>query len=234
MKKIVLFIFSLVLAIVQASAQYAGREFIRGNASVTFSSTSTRPSDSNISTGRLDVGFSKGKFLTDQKVTGFSLNGGMSYYSYRNIWGGQIVDDDRARTIPGFSIGAGKFWQFYKHFGEQWGIYGEPSVNVGYTYSKLFENANSDPYVRTKRSIYWVGLSLAAGAYYKLSEKWWLNASIGFSNPVNLTFEHNERADFSSGNKVADGRKENIFSYQLVPSLTLPSVGLGLTYFIRD
>ncbi|ODS82258.1 MAG: hypothetical protein ABS46_09345 [Cytophagaceae bacterium SCN 52-12] len=233
MKKILLFIFSLALTIVQASAQYAGRAFIRGNAAVTFSSASERPSDSNISSGRLDAGFSKGKFLTDQKVSGFSLNGGVSNYSYKNIWGGQIVDDDRARGVPGFSIGAGKFWQFYKHFGEQWGIYGEPSVNVGYTYSKLFENANSDPYVRTKRSIYRVGLSLAAGAYYKLSEKWWLNASIGFSNPVNLSFEHSERADFSSGSKVTDVRKENVFSYELIPSLTLPSVGFGLTYFIR-
>lgn len=234
MKKIVLFIFSLALTILQASAQYAGRAFITGKASVAFSSTSFLQNESNASTGGLDFEISKGKFLTDQKATGFRLNGGMSFYNYKNYWTGQKVDDDRARGIPGFSLGAGKFWQFYKHFGEQWGIYGEPSVNVGYTYSKQFENPGSDPYVRTKSSVYRVGLSLAAGAYYKLSERWWLNASIGFSNPVNLSFKHNEQANFSAGEEVSGGTKENVFSYGLIPSLTLPAVGLGLTYFIRE
>ncbi len=233
MKKIVLFIFSLALAIVQASAQYAGREFIRGNASVTFSSTSFQRNDSNASNGGLSIGLSKGKFLTDQKVTGFSLNGSLSFYSYKNFWTGQKVDDDRARGIQNFSVGGGKFWQFYKHFGEQWGIYGEPSVNVGYTYSKYFQNPSIDPYVRTKSNVYRVGLSLAAGAYYKLSQKWWLNASIGFSNPLNFSFAHSKREDFSSGNQVSDGTRGNVFSYELIPSLTLPSVSLGLTYFIR-
>ncbi len=234
MKKVILFVFSLALTIVQAEAQYAGREFIKGNASVSFSSTTFQRNDSNSSSGGFTVGLSKGKFLTDQKATGFSLEGGLNFYSYKNFWTGQPITDKEATGIQGFSAGAGKFWQFYKHFGEQWGIYGEPSVNIGYAYSRYFENPGSENYVRVKNNKYRVGVSLAAGAYYRLSPKWWLNASIGFSNPLNLSFEHGRRDDFRAGNQVpGSGAKNNVFTYEFIPVMVLPSVGLGVTYFIR-
>lgn len=233
MKKVILFIFSLALTIVQAAAQYAGRAFIKGNASIAFSSTSFRQNDSNFSNGGFTAGLSKGKFLTDQKATGFSLEGGLDFYSYTNFGTGKPVPNYKDQGIGGFSVGAGKFWQFYKHFGEQWGIYGEPSVNIGYAHSEYFESPNSEPHVGVKRNTYRAGVSLAAGAYYQLSPRWWLNASIGFSNPLNLSFEQAKWEEFnSSGSKISDGTKSNVFKYEFIPNMVLPSVGFGLTYFI--
>ncbi len=235
MKKIVLFIFSLALTIVQATAQYAGREFIRGGASLTFSSTSPGGNNSNYSTGEFAAGVSKGKFLTDQKATGFGLSGGVNFYSDERFRNGQTENSERAGGVRGFSAGAGKFWQFYKHFGEQWGIYGEPSIGAGYTYAKYFEDRNASTYVRTQSNVYQVRFSLVAGAYYQLSRKWWLNTSIGFSNPVSLSFEHRKEANFNSGNQqeLPGGTRDNIFRYEIIPNLTLPSVSLGLMYFMR-
>lgn len=234
MKKAILFVFSLALTIVQAEAQYAGKEFIRGNASVFFSSNSYSSYDSNASAGGFTAGLSKGKFLTDQKATGFRLEGGLNFYSYKNFRAGQPVSEKDASGIQGFSAGAGKFWQFYKHFGEQWGIYGEPSVNIGYAYSKYFVDPDSENYVRVKSNKYNVGVTLAAGAYYQLSPKWWLNASIGFSNPLSLSFEHRKREGFRAGDRVpGNDVKDNVFAYEFLPVMTLPSVGLGMTYFMR-
>lgn len=232
MKKTILLLVFIMLSLSDVAAQYAGKEFIMGNAALNVSSSRNRITNSSDAWGGFSADVSKGKFVTDQKATGFRLSGGLDFSSASRNGQPQYGGDNGIRTL---SLGAGKFWQYYKHFGDTWGIFGEPSVNAGYSFGRSFQSTSENVYNRTNSHAYEIGLSLRAGAYYQLSPKWWLNASLGFSNPVSVSFQHSKTVDFSVANDqpLSDGTKTRELNYRLVPGLNLPSVGLGLTYFIR-
>lgn len=226
--------FILFAAVNKASAQYEGREFIRGAGHLNFSNHKNSTVETSVSSGNLDISLSKGRFVTGNKATGFSLHGGIGLSHMNDEAASLFPWRDKANGISGFTAGVGKFWQFYKHINENWGIYGEPSVGFDFSFSRAFSQEVSDAYLRQEKYQYALALNLRAGAYYKLSEKWWLNASLGFSNPVSLSLENRKNNILTAvDHRLNSTIKTNTINYQLTPALTLPSVGLGLTYFIR-
>lgn len=223
MKKILLFTWLLVaVSVTAALGQYEGKRFVSATAEVNFANQN--PSESHSTNGygyNFNAGF--GKFHTANKARGWNLSsslGGGKNIIYNN---GQA---DINSGLTGFGVGAGYFWQYYKHFNDKLGIFGGPNINALYNYGKTYGSPNADSEQRSNSFSLQFGVS--AGAYYALNERWWLTASLGFGNLVSTM------AAFAKTKNTTETVRNNTFEYQLSPKITLPSVGLGLRYFFKD
>jgi hypothetical protein len=212
------------MSVVQA--QYAGQRFLSGSAAINFDSFDNAPDNNSSNRYGYDFDLSFGKFKTDTRASGWRLSS--------NLAGGKadrvlivngVPTTEEVKGVDRIGFGVGHFWQFYKHFNEHVGIFGGPSADLNFSNAKTYDG--SSDLIETKANTFGVSLGLTAGAYYKLSEKWWLTASVGFANPVSVgyTFKNNEVI------RTSQKTKESVLSYQISPSITFPSVGLGVRYF---
>lgn len=226
MKKITLLIMLLQICAVSAvMAQLEGRRFLSGGISADFSNTNPDLEEAtNNYNGSVNIGI--GKFKTQTKAVGWNLTG---YFG-----GGENLRPVDGRSVPRsglnqYGIGAGRFWQFYKHFNDKIGIYVGPNLNLDYNYKKewLVDQNNTN---EQKRYATTLSLGVSAGVYYRLSERWWLDASLGFATPFSVGYTR------TNNNYYAPtlNSKTSQFTYNLSPSFTFPSVGLGLRYFLAN
>jgi len=206
-------------------AQLEGKRFISGLANIQFINNNP---DMTKATHDYAASFNVGlgKFKTENRASGWtinaSLNGGKSSYVSNN----QLVDFE---GIKGFGGGIGHFWQFYKHFNDKFGIFAGPNVGLFYGYSKELQGQEST-YIESRRNAISLTAGIDAGLYFKLSEKWWLLGSLGFSTPISAKYE------FQNYNEVGSSEKSKVttFTYGFNPTITFPSVGLGLRYFLTN
>jgi hypothetical protein len=215
-------------------AQYAGRHFVSGANSMEFATNDRKWLEGTQSSGTLSADLSVGKFVTDQKATGWTLRGGLMLRKTTKEEKDQYLWSGEDNGITGFHAGLGKFWQHYKHVNEHWGFYGGPAVQATVDVRNEYSLTSETHYLHRRTSAIRLGLTLSAGAYYKLSEKCWLNASLAFINPLAIALEKQQDNTYegSSRQLLGESTTRN-FYYQLKPDLYMPSVGLGFTYFVR-
>ena len=225
--KRILYLGILVLCSMSAvQAQYAGQRFLSGSAGINFDSFDNAPD--NNATNRYGYNFdlSFGKFKTDTRASGWRLSSFLAGgKADRLLIVNGIPTTEEVKGIDQIGFGVGHFWQFYKHFNEHVGIFGGPSVDLNFSNAKTYDGNQN--LVETKANTFGISLGLSAGAYYKLSEKWWLTASLGFANPVFVSYTLKNSEVLGTSDKG----KENVLSYQISPSITFPRVGLGVRYF---
>jgi hypothetical protein len=225
MKAIYYILFLLLYPATAALAQLDGKRFISGSASTNFFATNPETGKSTNSYA-YGVNLGRGKFKTATRVGEWSIFSNMTG-SKQNITG--ATDTITVSGINVFSIGTGYSWSFYKHFNDKFGVFGGPGVSVKYDFGKQTQGSGDNLYDYKSNEIS-ASLQLSAGAYYILNDRWWLTASLAFSNPVYLayTFGSSERR------ATGEGTDNTGLKYQLAPSFTFPSVGLGLRYFFKD
>ncbi|SKB56106.1 outer membrane beta-barrel protein [Dyadobacter psychrophilus] len=226
MKKLTLLILLLQICTATAvMAQLEGRRFLSGGIGLDFANTNPDLTEStNNYNGNVNIGI--GKFKTQTKAVGWNLSGYLGGGKTLRYVNGQ---DESQSGINQYGIGAGRFWQFYKHFNEKIGIYAGPNVNLSYNYKKerLMEQENIND---RKSHATTLSLGVGAGVYYRLSERWWLDASLGFATPFSLAYTkiNNDYVGSTVTSKASQ------INYNLSPSFTFPSVGLGLRYFLAN
>ncbi len=228
MKKIFYIIGILITAACgTVQAQYEGRKFISGQAAIDFDNTKGN-SDRDVNNYGYNFDVSLGKFRSDTRATGFrlstSLRGGKNYYQFDNT--GAFKETSGVNQL---GFGLGHFWQFYKHFNSNVGIFGGPDVNLGYIGSKVINTELTGFPREIKTSQIQLSLGLNAGVYYKLSEKWWVTASLAFANPVLVAYQT------SKSKMLVDNieTKSNGIQYSLAPVFNFPAVGLGVRYMCK-
>ena len=210
-------------------AQYADRKFISGSAGIDFNNSKPQNADVTNSFG-YNFDLAIGKFKTNTKAVGWrlgnSISGGKQTYSYYN-GNESVYHEETGIRVAG--VGIGRFWQFYKHFNSQIGVYAGPNTDVRYSYATEYSTSSDG------RALYYqrnnkISLSagLGAGMYYHFSEKWWVTASLAFSNPVSVDYS------FISNSNITDGSgyKQKLLTYSFSPNFTFPSVGFGLRCFL--
>lgn len=221
MKKILLLTWLLVAFTITATfAQYEGKRFVSATAGVNFSNQNPEDYPSTNGYG-YNFNASLGKFRTSNMARGWnlssSLSGGKSFVSNNG--------DTQTRTgLTGFGVGVGYFWQYYKHF-NKFGIFGGPNIDVLYSYGKAY-NSGSEQLTNS----FSLPFGVSGGAYYTLNERWWLTASLGFADLVSVSYSFTE----INGPNNVDAIKQNAFQYKFSPTITFPSVSLGIRYFFRD
>lgn len=208
-------------------AQFTGKKFMDGNAFINFKQDNDAQDNTTNEYG-YNFDISLGKFKTETRASGWTisslLSGGKRNYSVFDN-GNNLNVEKTGLSSVGF--GVGHFWQFYKHFNEHVGIFGGPSVNLGYSNSKNF--SGNDGYLqKSEVNNFSLGLNLRAGVYYNLSEKWWLTASVAFANPIAVSYQN---VTYSLPPQMEGNMKTNRLEYKLTPTFTFPSVGLGVRYF---
>ncbi|WP_342086994.1 hypothetical protein [Dyadobacter sp. OTU695] len=223
MKKILLLTWLLVAISINATfAQYEGKRFVSATAGINFSNQNPSEFPSTNGYGyNFYAGF--GKFRTANRASGWNLSS--------SLGGGKSIIYNNGKTdinsgLTGFGVGTGYFWQYYKHFNDKLGIFGGPNINALYDYGKSYGSPNADSEQRSNNFSLQFGVS--AGAYYALNESWWLTASLGFGNLISTT------ASFAKTKSTTETTRNNTFDYKLSPTITVPSVGLGLRYFFKD
>ncbi|MCF2503067.1 porin family protein [Dyadobacter sp. CY107] len=226
MKKITLLIMLLQICAVSAvMAQLEGRRFLSGGIGANFSNTNPDLDEAtNNYNGNVNIGI--GKFKSQIKAVGWNLTGYLGGGKSLRYINGQ---SEPKSGLNQYGIGVGRFWQFNKHFNEKIGIYAGPNVNASYNYKKeLLTDQNDTNEQKTHATT--LSLGVGAGVYYRLSERWWLDASLGFATPfsVGYTKINNDYLESTSTSKASS------FNYNLSPSFTFPSVGLGLRYFLAN
>lgn len=215
----------MTFSVSAAFGQLEGKRFISGSAGVGFNNQN--PDAGSASHGySYDIHLGFGKFKTATKTGEWriisSLGGGKGNYYISN-------EPVTLKGIHSFSLGTGYYWNFYKHFSDKFGIFGGPGLTLDYGFNKQVTNAGTVFY-ETKSNRVSFSFQIGAGAYYVLSERWWLTGSLGFSNPIYLAYNFGESSPFTPGpNSDNSG-----FEYKLNPSFNFPSVGLGLRYFFKD
>ena len=226
MKKHILLILLLQTCLATAvMAQLEGRRFLSGAIGVNF--TNNNPDLSKATNnygGNVNIGV--GKFTTQNKAAGWNLTGYLGGAKTLRYVNGQ---DEFQSGINQYGIGVGRFWQFYKHFNEKIGIYAGPNVSANYKYTKEQITEQDDVNDRKTHETT-LALGVGAGVYYRLSERWWLDASLGFATPVSVSYTKISN-DYIGSNASSTS---NRFAYNLSPSFTFPSVGLGLRYFLAN
>jgi opacity protein-like surface antigen len=228
MKKILLLALLIGFGTISSlQAQFTGKKFLSGDALINFQQNEDEPDISRNEYG-YNLNLSFGKFKTENQASGWtisnSLAGGKRFYQINT--GGAITDFSKS-GITSVGFGVGRFWQFYKHFNEHVGIFGGPSVDL--SYSNSINYSSNDGYLlESKINKVNLGLTLSAGVYYNLSEKWWLTASIAYANPIAISFQS---ANYSNPPATDVNFKTKQLDYQLTPAFTFPSVGLGVRYF---
>jgi hypothetical protein len=208
-------------------AQTEGQRFISGTAGISFNNINPRASETTNGYG-YDFNVDIGKFKKANIATGWNLSNALSgsKSSHSRIDGGPSTYNG----INGFGVGVGRFWQFYKHINTKFGLYAGPQLSVGYAYDKKFDEGGVNNVSVEKNNTFRLAAGINAGAYYQLADRWWITGSIGFSNPVSVEFsmiksEHlSEHTAFKSKN----------LTYQFLPTITFPSAGLGLRYFLKN
>jgi len=226
MKKI--FISTIVLLCCTAGyiqAQFAGKKFISGAAAINFFNhnpdltTSTNGYNYNIIV-------QAGKFTSETRASGWNFNhtlvGGKPYTSYTG-------NTEIYKGIGNVGFGVGRFWEYYKHFNNKLGVFAGPSINLNYDYTKGPDPQYGFPNISKGHTIA-LSVGLKAGMYYQLSEKWWITASLGYSDPVSISYsavESKQPGSFESLTK-------NNFNYKFAPVINFPSVGLGFRYFLKE
>ena len=226
MKKLILLSWLLTACSISVVfGQLEGKRFVSATAGINFSNVNQDNAPSSHNYG-YDVMAGFGKFKTATRASGWNLNtslSGQKSIQYRD------GDTESLKGITGVGFGAGYFWQYYKHFSDKFGIFGGPHVNVQYSYSKLLENQSSDN-LEHKRHHISPQFGFSAGAYYTLSDRWWLTASLGYANLLFVSYT----VDNAKSLPKNATNKDRTFDYKLSPNLTLPSVSLGLRYFFKD
>lgn len=217
--------------------QYAGRKFISGDAGIYFSSFKDDDTDVGLTRGGVSLAASLGRFTADNKAKGFLVKGGVGFDRYLPDTPSNTFEDSRRNGINDYSFGTGMFWNYYKHFSSRIGIYGGPAVSLGYVYEQRYMVEFGGDLVRRRNNTVNASLSLTGGAYYQFSPKWWLTISLAYSDPVTGSFTHGRNTGYDASSegfvKRSSDRRDNIFAYRFTPQLYLPSVGVGLTYFLK-
>ena len=224
--KVIYYTFLLIFSSATvALAQFEGKRFISGNVSTDFNNYNP---ENGLSTNNYTYGFNigLGKFKTATRTGEWSvfsnMRGNKQNFALTN-------DTLTIKGIDLFGVGTGYRWNFYKHFNDRFGVYGGPGVSARYSFSKQIQT-NSDEVFNQKSHEIAAFLELNAGAYYALNERWWLTASLAFSNPVFLAYTFGT----SKSRTTTTGYDNSGVRYQLSPSFNFPSVGLGLRYFFKD
>ncbi|KAA6430459.1 hypothetical protein FEM33_26035 [Dyadobacter flavalbus] len=225
MKKI--FIFTLMLLFCTAGyihAQFAGKKFISGAASIDFFNHNP---DLTASTNgyNYNISIQAGKFKSETRASGWnlshSLTGGKTVFNNN-----ENVETYKGINSLGFSIG--RFWQYYKHFNNKLGVFAGPNIDLGYTFAKGPSSEYNLPNTQGHTIALTAGLS--AGMYYQLSEKWWITASLAFSNPVFVSYSAFESTQQGTDETILT----NTFNYKFAPAINFPAVGLGFRYFLKE
>ncbi|MCF0053281.1 porin family protein [Dyadobacter sp. LJ53] len=226
MKKRIIFI--LLLQICAASAvmaQLEGRRFLSGGIGASFYNTNPDLDEAtNNYNGNVSIGI--GMFKTQTKAVGWNLTGYVGGGKSLRYINGQ---SEPKSGINQYGIGVGRFWQFYKHFNEKIGIYIGPNVNLNYGYKKEWLTEQNDINEQKTHTTN-LSLGVSAGVYYKLSERWWLDASLGFATPFSVGYTKTNNEYLASSQTT----KSSQFNYNLSPTFNFPSVGLGLRYFLAN
>jgi hypothetical protein len=225
MKKTLLFGCLLVVCTITAAfAQYEGKRFVSANAGVSFSNNNPDEYPSTNGYGyNFDASF--GKFKTSNMARGWSLSSSLSGAKNFSYYNGDTQIRD---GLTGFGVGAGYFWQYYKHFNDKFGIFGGPNIGISYSYGKTYGSPNADSEQRTNS--FSLPFSVSGGAYYTLNERWWLTASLGFANLFSVGYTVAKTENQLS----TDTFESKAFEYKFSPTIALPSVSLGLRYFFRN
>ncbi|MEO6684811.1 MAG: outer membrane beta-barrel protein [Dyadobacter sp.] len=231
MKNIFYFIAILILGFSQtALAQWEGQKFMSGSASIMFNNNNPDLQKSSNNYGyNFSVGL--GKFKTSTRASGWNLNTSLSG-SKQNLttYINGIPINREKNGINGFGIGAGRFWQFYKHFNDKTGIFAGPNISGRYDNSVTYATTNdATALVKNKTNAITLSAGLNAGLYYKLSPKWWVTADIAFSDFANISYSITK-----TGVEIDEytTRQKNL-NYNFSPSFRFPSVGFGLRYFLK-
>ncbi|MCE7040666.1 hypothetical protein [Dyadobacter sp. CY312] len=207
-------------------AQFTGKQYIGGEAAVNFNNSDLN-NDRSVNNYGYNFDISLGKFQSETRATGWNLSTSLS--GAKNFY--QLDDTGipiERKGINRVGVGVGRFWQFYKHFNNNVGIFAGPGVNLGFSASKELDNQGGTFFYDVKRNQINLSLGLAAGVYYKFSDKWWATASLAFANPISVEYVF---AKYKALSNIDAGFKRNELKYQFNPGINLPSVGLGVRYF---
>ena len=210
-------------------AQFEGRKFLSGSASVNL--MNSKPENGNVTSSYgYNLDMSMGTFKTNTRSAGWRLSnsivGGKQTFSYYN--GNETVYYDNT-GIRNAGAGIGRFWQFYKHFNNKTGIFAGPGVDLRFSHGSSYTTATD---YRTlyngKENMISLSAGLSAGIYYHFSEKWWVTASLAFATPVSVDYS------FLSNDNITENTnyKQQLLNYRFSPDFTFPSVGFGLRYFL--
>lgn len=226
MKRI--FISTIILLFCTAGyihAQFAGKKFISGSAGINFSNINP---DQTISTNEYGylINVQSGKFKSETRASGWNLS--------HSLYGGKSYTDYNGNTeiyegIRNTGFGVGRFWEYYKHFNNKLGVFAGPNLSLNYSFTKGPSPDTGLPNT-TKANTVALLAGLNAGLYYQLAEKWWITASLGFSNPVSLSYSAVETTQPASAQSV----RTKSFNYKFAPVINFPSVGLGFRYFLKE
>jgi hypothetical protein len=207
-------------------AQNEGKRFISGSAGIGAGTFNPKDNEA-VNSYSLNIDLELGKFKTNTRASGWllrsSLLGGKQAISTNN-------GIEHVSGIQGFSLGGGHFWQFYKHFNTNFGIFGGPDVNLLYSYERKDSNAESGLNEEKIHNVT-ASLGLSAGAYYKLNERWWLLGSLAVAQPLRVAYRISEMGQVGVDDS---GYTQNHFEYEFSPNITFPSVSLGVRYFFKD
>lgn len=228
MKKLIALFFCTV-TVTGLFAQNSGRSFISGTLSYSLQSAISDDESYRYNATGLNLDINIGKFVSDNHVSGFRISGKLASYDQpeNDVWG------DRSNGISDYDLGLGKFWQYYKPLGGQWGLYGQHDIGLGFNNQRRFALSGQTNYTKTITQTYSLDLSLSGGLYYTLSERWWFSASIGFGKPVSLEFKKASSVAYDSQHSKLLENNETDFTYKLIPHFNLPSVGFGVIYFLK-
>jgi hypothetical protein len=226
MKKI--FIFTIVLLCCTAGyiqAQFAGKRFISGSASVNLYNNNP---DYATSTNQFNylISVQAGKFKSETRASGWNLNHSLSVGKSFTTYTGNT---EIYKGIGNVGFGVGHFWQYYKHFNNKLGVFAGPAINLNYDYTKGPDPQYGLPNIARGHTIA-LSVALSAGMYYQLSEKWWITASLGYSGPVSISYSAFESQQPGSFESLI----RNTFNYKFAPVINFPSVGLGFRYFLKE
>ena len=211
-------------------AQFEGKRFLSGSAGISFANNNPK-SQAAVNGYGYNFDISIGKFKTNTTATGWrlsnSLAGGKNLYQTYNEGVSSYYDKSGINDI---GVGAGRFWQFYKHFNDKIGIFGGPGIDMTFSKARRYTVSDDSQYLsENKTDKIQLSLGLSAGIYYHFSEKWWVTGSLAFSNPISVDYSFMAHKNLTEDIKT----KQNQLNYSFSPNFTFPSVGFGLRYFLR-
>lgn len=222
----------LVCSISYLFAQMENKHFISGTAGINFTNSNPDASRSANNYGyNFNIGI--GKFKTNSKAVGWQINSslGAGKTNYSIMSNNSELINVQKNGINDVGIGVGRFWQYYKHFNDKIGLFAGPDIDLAYTNSRKYELGSDNTYLaEIKTNMIQLSAGLSAGIYYHFSEKWWVTASLAFSNPISVNYSFATTSG-SPANNMDDSYETNQLNYSFSPNFTFPSVGFGLRYF---
>ncbi|MCF2442901.1 hypothetical protein L0657_02950 [Dyadobacter sp. CY345] len=229
MKNIFYLAFLLAIGLSQSvQAQYTGKRFLTGTAGINFNNTNPANVQATAGYG-YNFSFQKGKFHSETKASGWSLSSSMTGENrVYEIYRGTAYNRYEKKGIDNIEISVGRFWQYYKHFTDKFGIYAGPNVSLSYGQSHKYEFLGQDLQDRHTNTIR-AAFGLGAGIYYSFSERWWIQGSLAFSRPIYAEYSFGNARSLEFGTRS----ESTTLSYSVTPSFNFPNVGLGLRYFLK-